>query len=302
MSDWGQGGDSGTSVGPSWVTAADAADAAGVTPDEVRSWAARGEIVSQEGAGPAGATIMVRLDEVMSRASGSGAGAVDLAPVAASPVAPAPSGQDGHVDMAPLITSIPDLMGQVASATDRAARAETKVEFLRQQMAEMRKKLSGHEDWVHPEDWDLLNDGSEEEAPAEPAEVPEEEEVLPEPEAASPETVSSEPTEPTEPAAEVEAEGAEERSDLWPARSDEPTPGAGDDRPDGWGEQESPAAAREETAVASPSKDLWSSPSDDEASGEPERPEPGWGLKEDSGVPSFDYGPPRKRRWWRRKG
>jgi hypothetical protein len=285
MSDWSPGPESGTASGPNWVTAADAADAAGVSPNDVRAWAARGEIVSQKG----GETVMVRLDEVLRRASGTeGGGAGDYQQTGAASVPADPDG--GQVNLSPIITSIPELIGQVASAADRAARAETKVDFLREQMAEMRKKLEGHEDWTHPEEWDVVADADEEE-PAEA--VAAEPEQADEPEAVEePETQVASGTEIQQaPGSESEPEG------LWPERTEAPqAPGSGD-RPEGWGTSEeesgSPLAQPSLTPESSVPDDLWA-PSGGETEKAPSTPS--------SGDKSFSFGPPaRKRRWWQRR-
>ncbi|MGH2752869.1 MAG: hypothetical protein ACRDLB_00390 [Actinomycetota bacterium] len=125
-------------IGARWLSAADAADAAGVTPGAVRTWAEKGYIVSQRSQGLAGEQMLVRLDEVMAH-------------VGASPP-PAETGTgDADVDssgepsmtnsLAPLLKAVPDLMTQLTAATDRAARAETKLEFLSGQVTTLREQL-----------------------------------------------------------------------------------------------------------------------------------------------------------------
>jgi DNA-binding transcriptional MerR regulator len=133
-----------TPDGPRWVSAADAADVAGVTPSAVRHWASKGLIVSRQGKGLAGEQILVRLDEVVEQArsleeddqrlTGEERGAASSQ--AASPDHSTPSS-----DLAPLMKAIPELMAQLTAATDRAARAETKVEFLTEQIASLREEV-----------------------------------------------------------------------------------------------------------------------------------------------------------------
>jgi hypothetical protein len=168
MSEWEGETTAHAAEGPQWVSAAEAADAAGVTPGTVRYWARNGLIVSEVVNGPAGERTLVRLDEVLQHArhespagagQGPGGGVVTDLPARTS-------------ELAPILKSIPEIMAQLTAATDRAARAETKVEFLSAQLAELRRRLNDAEaaspaaaDPVVPPAW---------EAPA-PAEPPREE-------------------------------------------------------------------------------------------------------------------------------
>lgn len=115
--------------GPRWVSAADAADAAGITPDQVRDWAREGVIASQSTTSLIGPQVMVRLDEVQQQAR------------AASPE-PGPDHPEGMLvgaDLSPVMKAIPELVAQLTAATNRAARAEMKVEFLGEQLRALRE-------------------------------------------------------------------------------------------------------------------------------------------------------------------
>jgi hypothetical protein len=166
MSEWDRQTTPGGAEGPQWVSAAEAADAAGVTPGTVRYWARNGLIVSEVVEGPAGEKTLVRLDEVLQHArreesTRPGQGA------------PGPSGEvvtdlpARTSELAPILKSVPELMAQLTAATDRAARAETKVEFLSAQLAEMRRRLAeaeaaagsrGGEPLTVPESWGKEDD------------------------------------------------------------------------------------------------------------------------------------------------
>ncbi|HEX2196148.1 MAG TPA: MerR family transcriptional regulator, partial [Actinomycetota bacterium] len=72
MSEWDRQTTPGGAEGPQWVSAAEAADVAGVTPGTVRYWARNGLIVSEIVEGPAGEKTLVRLDEVLQHARQEG--------------------------------------------------------------------------------------------------------------------------------------------------------------------------------------------------------------------------------------
>jgi DNA-binding transcriptional MerR regulator len=143
MSDWDRQTTPDAAEGPQWVSAAEAADVAGVTPGTVRYWARNGLIVSEVVQGPAGEKTLVRLDEVVQHArqgSPSGHGEPGAGHRGASQVVtdlPARTSE-----LAPILKSIPEIMAQLTAATDRAARAETKVEFLSAQLADLRRRLA----------------------------------------------------------------------------------------------------------------------------------------------------------------
>ena len=147
MNDWDARTTSGASEGPQWVSAAEAADVAGITPGTVRYWARNGLIVSEVVQGAGGEKTLVRLDEVLQQAGRADASR-------GTPREMGPRGEPGHgpadittslpartSELAPILKSIPEIMAQLTAATDRAARAETKVEFLSAQLSEMRQRL-----------------------------------------------------------------------------------------------------------------------------------------------------------------
>ena len=150
MSDWDRQTTPGGVEGPQWVSAAEAADVAGVTPGTVRYWARNGLIVSEVVEGPAGEKTLVRLDEVLQHARQEAPARHPSAGMPGRPPAPPPSpGRDVVTDLpartselAPILQSIPEIMAQLTAATDRAARAETKVEFLSAQVADLRRRLA----------------------------------------------------------------------------------------------------------------------------------------------------------------
>jgi hypothetical protein len=137
-------GSRGTAEGPQWVSAADAADAAGITPGMVRNWARQGLIVSQTGAGPTGEQVLVRLSEVMRQAGHVDSDSPESAQLSESPHDPTLRLAQ-TADLAPIFQTIPDLVVKVTEMTDRAARAETKVEFLSQQVSTLRRRLREYE-------------------------------------------------------------------------------------------------------------------------------------------------------------
>ncbi|MDQ3915586.1 MAG: hypothetical protein M3323_09715, partial [Actinomycetota bacterium] len=150
MSDWDGETTAHAAEGPQWVSAAEAADVAGVTPGTVRYWARNGLIVSEVVQGPAGERMLVRLDEVVQHARQAGRLGERAGPEGSvAGGAPGPHG-GGHVvtdlpartsELAPILKSVPEIMSQLTAATDRAARAETKVEFLSAQLTELRRRL-----------------------------------------------------------------------------------------------------------------------------------------------------------------
>jgi hypothetical protein len=131
-----------------WVSAADAAEAVGVTPQLVRSWVEQGFIVSRHGKGATGFKTFVRLDEVTEKAH-------ELPQTETA-------GGTPSSDLAPLFKALPDLITDLQAATERAARAEMKVEFLTEKIADLRAQVK--------------------EAKARPASPPAERSVEPQPE------------------------------------------------------------------------------------------------------------------------
>ena len=124
---------------PEWVSAADAGEAVGVSPGVIRSWAESGAIVHRPATGPVDNYIFVRLADVKERAA-----ALKQDPEPATGAEP-PSTTNY---LAPLMKSFPELVEQLAEATDRAARAETKVEFLTERIADLREQLESADEPV----------------------------------------------------------------------------------------------------------------------------------------------------------
>lgn len=135
VTDWDDRRSERTASGPAWVSAADAADKAGITPSRVREWASEGLIASQSTQGPLGEQVLVRLEEVVDLAHGEPPQRRE----------PEPARVYNHVstaELSPIFKTIPELVAQLTSATDRAARAETKVDFLTRQVAELKRQLA----------------------------------------------------------------------------------------------------------------------------------------------------------------
>ncbi|MDQ3951889.1 MAG: MerR family transcriptional regulator, partial [Actinomycetota bacterium] len=147
MSEWDRQTAPGGSEGPQWVSAAEAADVAGVTPGTVRYWARNGLIVSEVVQGPGGEKTLVRLDEVLQFARQEGGSRGGIPPRGPSQAQTQPGDVVTDLpartsELAPILKSIPEIMAQLTAATDRAARAETKVEFLSSQLADLRRRLA----------------------------------------------------------------------------------------------------------------------------------------------------------------
>jgi hypothetical protein len=136
INDWDERQSAGTAPGPAWVSAADAADKADVTPARVREWASEGLIASQTTQGPLGEQVLVRLDEVVDFARG------ERRPGSAPVEPPRVYNHVSTAELSPIFKTIPELVAQLTSATDRAARAEVKVEFLTRQVSELKRQLA----------------------------------------------------------------------------------------------------------------------------------------------------------------
>jgi hypothetical protein len=140
---WGPPGPSEPSEDQRWLSAANAADIAGVTPGTVRYWAHNGLIASRSVPGPLGDQVLVRLDEVKAQAGGA------PVPDPARPAPPPPPPVRGAevrrsaptAELAPIFKTVSELMSQLTDATERAARAETKFEFLSEQASRMRERV-----------------------------------------------------------------------------------------------------------------------------------------------------------------
>ena len=292
MSEWDRQTAPGGVEGPQWVSAAEAADVAGVTPGTVRYWARNGLIVSEVVEGPAGEKTLVRLDEVLQYArqeGGSRGGPPPRGPTPAQAAEPVTELPARTSELAPILKSIPEIMAQLTAATDRAARAETKVEFLSAQLADLRRRLADAEatrdavaEVTLPPAWEKT-ESPEETTPAEtPAAL--HDEPAPEP---GPEAVDWTAGDPGAAPAPVE-EAPGPAGDAVPAASPAPGPSleeiwshsAGDDSSVDWHEPARPVsgAAREgESTVAAP------------------RPA-------NAPVPEDEvFYQPRRRRWFRRR-
>ena len=131
-------------AGPQWVPLAEAAERAGVNASTLRNWARNGKVESRTANGSGGPRRLVRLEEVMARASG------DSAPRAGA------TGDDASSDdakkrtasieeelgaqLVPVMKALPDMIRELAEARERAGRAEAKAEFLNDQLAELRSR------------------------------------------------------------------------------------------------------------------------------------------------------------------
>ncbi|HYP24007.1 MAG TPA: hypothetical protein VEV43_10565 [Actinomycetota bacterium] len=337
MSDWDRQTTPGGVEGPQWVSAAEAADVAGVTPGTVRYWARNGLIVSEVVEGPAGEKTLVRLDEVLQHARQEAPSRpAPPGPRVGPPPAPGAAGGDVVTDLpartselAPILKSIPEIMAQLTSATDRAARAETKVEFLSAQVTELRRRLAeveagaatdGTPSAVMPEAWEQsepLAATIAEETPDPAPEVtgwpaPPADALQDVPAAeASPDLRSVPPAEAAEPGPEIvdwttrdpsagpeDAPAAEEVAvDETPALS-APADDAGDlSLDDIWNQPAAPGPAPlDEAPEPAPSEVAWHEP----AGRAPAPPPPPRAAN--APVPEGDdfYGP-RRRRWFKRR-
>jgi hypothetical protein len=87
------------------------------------------------GSSSAEQTLMVRLSDVEARAE-------FLNQEVRSAPGDRPSTPDALVaELAPLMKTLPDLIQQLTKATDRAARAEAKVDFLGEQVTDLKQRL-----------------------------------------------------------------------------------------------------------------------------------------------------------------
>lgn len=319
MSEWDRQTAPGGAEGPQWVSAAEAADVAGVTPGTVRYWARNGLIVSEVVEGPAGERTLVRLDEVVQHARQEGG---------SRRAAPPPPGAAGEVvtdlpartsELAPILKSIPEIMAQLTAATDRAARAETKVEFLSAQLADMRRRLEEAEPGTGrgepvtlPEAWEAA---AEESAAVVAEEAPAVEEATPAVEE-EPQGIAGWPAPPAADLHDVPAEAVEPGPDTidWgtsatvpasegPAQVEEPPAAApapgGVSLDDIWNQPATPSAPAERVEPE-PEPDRsgvdWHEPAGTQ---QPEPPAP---RLANAPVPDGDdfYGP-RRRRWFKRR-
>lgn len=325
MSEWDRQTSPGGVQGPQWVSAAEAADVAGVTPGTVRYWARNGLIVSEVVEGPAGEKTLVRLDEVLQHARAEaptrGPGAQQAPPAPSSEVVtdlPARTSE-----LAPILQSIPEIMAQLTAATDRAARAETKVEFLSAQLADLRQRLAETEAGgreaaatiVVPEAWERSEDPAATIAEEIPDPAPEAT-VWPAPPAEElheSDASEAEPAEVAEPGPETidwtsrDSSAADDDDDVAAEEAPAAT-GPGDDAPlsldDIWNQPAVPAAtpAVEQVAEPGPGDVDWHEPAGSTSAPPPPPHDRPSTRPANAPVPDGDdfYGP-RRRRWFRRK-
>lgn len=132
-------------AGPQWVPLAEAAERAGVNPSTLRNWARNGKVESRTANGSGGPRRLVRLEEVVARASGDSA----PGPVRGGGGDPSTDGakkrsksieEDLGAQLVPVMKALPDMIRELAEARERAGRAEAKVEFLSDQLAELRSR------------------------------------------------------------------------------------------------------------------------------------------------------------------
>jgi DNA-binding transcriptional MerR regulator len=151
-----------------WLTLRQASEETGLPVSTLRNWARKGRIPTTLEDTPSGPRRMVSLQGVRERARRlghgvEGGGALDRGPVAepgpAEPVAPGqvspPSGTmlvpiDAWDKMLIQLGNLHQAGQQLAEARERAARAETEAEFLRERLAELREAKPGAEEESGP--------------------------------------------------------------------------------------------------------------------------------------------------------
>jgi hypothetical protein len=315
MSEWDSQTTPGGVDGPQWVSAAEAADVAGVTPGTVRYWARNGLIVSEVVGGPGGDKTLVRLDEVLqhARQEDPSRGTPPGSPGRSAPADVVTDLPARTSELAPILQSIPEIMAQLTAATDRAARAETKVEFLSAQIADLRRRLAeaeagrdGGAGVVVPEAW-------------EPAEEPAAAVTEDAPETAH--GVTGWPAPPPDALREARSEETVEAPEPGPEAIDWTSRASGPDDGDGVAAvDEAPAvpAARAESDLSL--DDIWNEPvaptvmTPADEGPDPGPPEVDWyepaGRGESPPPPPAanapvpagdDFLAPRRRRWFRRR-
>jgi hypothetical protein len=119
--------------GSQWIGIRQAAKDSGVSISTLRNWYRKGLIESRLMPGPNGEQRMVRSEEVMSRA------AEGMSSTVASDGRL--SGNGAGLEVVPAARSLPDLVRELALARERAGRAETKAEFLSDQLAETKERV-----------------------------------------------------------------------------------------------------------------------------------------------------------------
>ncbi len=147
-----------------WVPLKEAAEDAGISVSTLRNWYRKGEIDSRLGSGPHGKRRLVRKAEILERTSEKSHRRPSTQDV--------PSSANGHpsADLDPSTPSLPDLIKELGHAQERAARAESKADSLREQLAKVEARLASLleenelEEAVPAED---LDDGLPEDFPRE---------------------------------------------------------------------------------------------------------------------------------------
>ena len=129
--------------GESWVTLREAAETAGVSVSALRKWYRQEAIASRLEPGPHGEQRVVRLQEVLDRATRTQSRPT---PTAREP--PDPSGSKGVLVPREAWQQTLEQLGhlheagqQLAEARERAGKAETATEFLRERVHELRERV-----------------------------------------------------------------------------------------------------------------------------------------------------------------
>ena len=125
----------GQSTAGEWIPLRDASLEAGVSISTLRNWYRKGLVDSRMETGPNGDQRLVRKDQVLARSNGQ-ARSNGAARSATPPVEPETSGSE----LVPVARALPDLIKELADARERAGRAETKAEFLSEQLSEARAR------------------------------------------------------------------------------------------------------------------------------------------------------------------
>lgn len=122
-----------------WISLRDAAAESKVSISTLRNWYRKGLVESRMDSGPNGDQRMVRRDQILARADGKAssekAASSNGAPETKSP---SPDADEGRGALVPVAKALPDLIKELADARERAGRAETKAEFLSEQLTEVK--------------------------------------------------------------------------------------------------------------------------------------------------------------------
>ena len=117
---------SGPGTAPEWVSIPDAAEISGLSASTLLTWCRAGSLASQVARTDQGEQRVVRLADVVSK--------VRMPDPVAGPTVRT------SAELVPLMTALPDIIRDLADARERAARAETKVEFLKEQIASLKRE------------------------------------------------------------------------------------------------------------------------------------------------------------------